>query len=170
MAIPAAPEGFTRFIMKSKFGAGRDFRVLHPDTEEEIFYVDGHIGTRPKAEVLDPEKEVLFSVRGKVLGIPKRLDLTNAAGEQVAHLHSPAFNFVKDKINITMASGEELQLKGNIIEKDYRVHDASGAMRMQITQKWITMRDSYTVDVDSTVEPALAFALVWAIDRWVERD
>ncbi|WP_062077060.1 LURP-one-related/scramblase family protein [Demequina globuliformis] len=170
MAIPPAPEGFARFVMKSKFGAGRDFRVLAPDTEAELYYVDGHIGTRPTAEVLDPQKNALYSVRGKLFGIPKRLDITDAAGEQVAHLHSPAFNFVKDKIEITMASGEELLLKGNIIEKDYKVHDAQGAMRMQITQKWVTIRDSYTVDVDSTVAPALAFALVWAIDRWVERD
>ncbi|WP_061961152.1 LURP-one-related/scramblase family protein [Demequina flava] len=170
MAIPDAPEGFTRYIMKSKFGAGRDFQVLHPETEEQLLFVDGKMGPRPKAEVLDNDQTVLFSVTGKMFGIPKRIDVTNAAGEQVAHLHSPAFNFIKDKIEITMASGEELLLKGNIREKDYAVHDAEGKLRVQITQKWLTVRDRYTVDVDSTVEPALAFALVWAIDRWVERD
>ena len=29
---PAGPAGFTRYLMKSRFGAGRDFVVLDPDS------------------------------------------------------------------------------------------------------------------------------------------
>ena len=46
--IPAGPAGFTRFLMKSKFGAGRDFAVLDPDTEAQLFFVDGKLGPRPE--------------------------------------------------------------------------------------------------------------------------
>ena len=42
--IPAGPAGFTRYLMKSKFGAGRDFAVLDPDTEAQLFFVDGKLG------------------------------------------------------------------------------------------------------------------------------
>ena len=49
--IPAGPPGFTRFLMKSKFGAGRDFAVLDPNTEAQLYFVDGKVGPRPKAEV-----------------------------------------------------------------------------------------------------------------------
>ena len=170
MAIPPAPQGFTRFIMKSKFGAGRDFQVLDPDTEEQRYFVDGKMGPRPQCEVLGPDGERIATVTGKLLGIPKRMDITDAAGEQVAHLHSPPFRFVKDKVNVSLASGEELTLLGNIIEKDYAVNDAQGALRIQITQKWVAVRNRYTVDVADGVPPELAFALVWAVDRWVERD
>ena len=41
--IPAGPAGFTRYLMKSKFGAGRDFAVLDPDTEAQLFFVDGKL-------------------------------------------------------------------------------------------------------------------------------
>ncbi len=170
MAIPPAPAGYTRFLMKSKFGAGRDFRVLDPDTEQELFLVDGKMGPRPRADVQGPDGGVLFQVTGRLLGIPKRMEVTDASGAQVAHLHAQPFKFVRDKIDVTLASGEEWLLEGNIIEKDYRVQDASGRTTVQITQKWIAVRDRYTIDVADGVEPGLAFALVWAIDRWVERD
>jgi hypothetical protein len=32
------------------------------------------------------------------------------------------------------------------------------------------VRHKYTVDVDDGADPGLAFAIVWAVDRWVERD
>ncbi len=166
----APPTGFTRFLMKSKFGMGRDFAILDPATEEQVFFVDGKVGARPRAEILDAAGTRLFEVTGKVLGIPKRRDVTDASGAQVAHLHSQAFKFIKDKIDITLASGETLLLEGNLIEKDYTVRDSAGALRMQITQKWLTVRDKYTIDVAEGTDPGLAFALVWAVDRWVERD
>lgn len=47
MAIPPPPAGWTRFLVKSKFGAGRDFVVLDPATEQQRYFVDGKIGPRP---------------------------------------------------------------------------------------------------------------------------
>jgi uncharacterized protein YxjI len=41
---------------------------------------------------------------------------------------------------------------------------------VQITQKWVTVRDAYTLDVADGVDPGLALAVLWAVDRWVERD
>lgn len=170
MSVPDAPEGYTRFMMKSKFGAGRDFRIMDPATEEDLFLVDGKMGPRPRADVLDAGGQKLFEVTGKMFGIPKRMDVTDASGAQVAHLHAQPFKFIRDKIEVSLATGEEWLLEGNVIEKDYTLRNAQGGVVVQITQKWVTLRDKYTVDVWEGVEPGLAFAVVWAIDRWVERD
>lgn len=169
-SIPPAPAGYTRLLMKSTFGAGRDFRVLDPDTEQQLFLVDGKMGTRPKADISNAEGALLYQVRGRLLGIPKRMDVTDAAGNQYAHLHAQPFTFVKDKIDISLASGEQWLLEGDVIEKNYSVNDTTGRHVIQITQKWIQIRDQYIVDIADGVEPGAALALVWAIDRWVERD
>ncbi|WP_062381699.1 LURP-one-related/scramblase family protein [Demequina pelophila] len=170
MSVPAVPEGYTRHIMKSKFGAGRDFRVFDPATEQDLFLVDGKMGPRPRADILAPDGTKLYEVTGRMLGIPKRMDVTDAAGNQVAHLRAQPFKFVRDKIDVTLASGEEWLLEGNLMEKDYTLRNGDGGVVIQITQKWLAMRDRYTVDVWQGVDPGMAFALVWAIDRWVERD
>ena len=169
MSVPAAPAGFRRFLMKSAFGAGRDFQVLDPDTEERVYLVDGKLGARPKAEVLDAGGTCLYAVRGQLLGIPKKMAITDASGAEVATLRAKAFSVVKDKMDLQMVSGEPWHVEGSLIEKNYTV-TSGGRDVVRITQKWLTVRDKYTVDVADDVEVGLALAVVWAIDRWVERD
>jgi hypothetical protein len=45
-------------------------------------------------------------VRGRLRGIPKRTDVTDADGNSYADQHAQAFKFVRDKIDMTLASGE----------------------------------------------------------------
>ena len=167
--IPAGPAGFTRFLMKSKFGAGRDFAVLDPDTEAQLFFVDGKLGPRPKAEVQAGDGSVISHVRGQLLGIPKKMSITDASGAEVASLKAKKFSMVKDKMTMEMANGEPWQLTGQFIEKNYTV-TSGGRDVVRITQKWVTIKDQYTVDVADGADPGRAFAIVWAVDRWVERD
>lgn len=169
MAIPDAPAGWTRFIVKSKFGAGRDFQVLDPQSQEQVYFIDGKMGAKPKAEVRDAADQVVYRVAGKMLGIPKQMKITDASGTAVAELKAKAFSLVKSQMNLVTASGEEWTLTGSLIEKDYSVSSAAGPI-IQITQKWVTLRDSYTLDVANGTDPGLALALLWAVDRWVERD
>ncbi|GAA4412768.1 hypothetical protein GCM10023168_34940 [Fodinibacter luteus] len=169
MTDPAVQPGFTRFLMKSKLGAGRDFQVLDPQTEQQLYLVDGKIGPRPKAEVLDAAGTLLYSVRGQLLGIPKKLTIADAAGAEVATLKAKKFSVVKDRMDMEMASGEPWHVEGKLIEKNYTV-TSGGRDVVRISQKWMTVRDKYSVEVADGVDVGLALAVVWAIDRWVERD
>jgi len=170
MSVPAAPTGYTRLIMKSTFGAGRDFKVLDPQTEDEVFFVDGKLGTRPKVDITDASGQVVVLARGELLGFPKRITVTDKDGDPIAYLHARPFSFVRDKIDVALAAGGELLLEGNLIEKDYSLKDSSGTVVVQITQKFLTVRDRYTVDVADGFDPAVALAIAWSIDRWIERD
>lgn len=163
-----APTGWQRFIMKSKFGAGRDFEVLDGD-EQRQYFVDGHMGPTPKADVLGPDGTTLYTVVGRMLGVPKKMTITNAAGEQMAAMKAKMFSPIKSKIDMEMADGQHWHIEGSLIEKDYTV-TSDGAPIVAITQKWVTIRDAYTLDVIHGIDPGLALAVVWAIDRWVERD
>ena len=169
MSVPASPTGFTRLLMKSKLGLGRDFQVLDPETEEQRYLVDGKVGPRPQADVLDANGALLFSVKGQLLGIPKKMAIHDASGAEVAVLKAKAFSMVKDKMDMQMVSGEPWHVEGKLIEKDYTV-TSGGRDIVRISQKWLTVRDAYTIDLADGVEAGLALAVVWAIDRWVERD
>jgi uncharacterized protein YxjI len=68
-----------------------------------------------------------------------------------------------------MVEGEPWHLEGEILEKNYAIESA-GQPIVAITQKWVTVRDSYTLDIAAGIDPALALAVVWSVDRWVERD
>lgn len=168
MSIPPAPEGWTRFLVKSKFGAGRDFAVLDL-AEQQLFFVDGKISTRPKAEIRDQADSVLYRVQGKLLGIPKHMTITDASGAEVASLSAKMFSPIKSRMTLSVADGSDWALEGSFIEKNYSI-SSRGTPIVQITQKWVTIRDTYTLDVADGIDPGLALAVLWAVDRWVERD
>jgi len=169
MALPPPPAGWSRYLVKARFGAGRDFAVLDPASEEQRFFVDGKMGARPKAEVLDAANQVLYRVTGRVLGIPKHMTIADAAGTEVASLRAKTFSPIKTRMTLEVASGEPWTLEGSFIERNYSV-SAGGRPVVQITQKWVTVRDTYTLDVAEGVDVGLALAILWAVDRWVERD
>ena len=154
--------------MKSKFGAGRDFEVKDLE-DRRVYFVDGKIGTRPKADIRDAADNLVYNVRGKMLGFPKKITITNAAGDEVAYLTAKKFSMIKDKMTLEVVDGPEWKLEGTLIEKNYSISSA-GRPIVQITQKWVTVRDKYVIDVADGVDPGLALAVVWAVDRWVERD
>jgi uncharacterized protein YxjI len=169
MADAPPPEpGWTRLVFKSKFGAGRDFEVKDP-SGTRVLFVDGKIGPTPKAEVRDAQDTVIYTVKGQLLGIPKRMSIVASDGSQVAELKAKAFSIVKDKMTMTMTDGSTWQVQGTLMEKNYSIA-SDGKPVAKISQKWLTVRDSYTVDYLESIDPGLVMAVIWAIDRWVERD
>jgi uncharacterized protein YxjI len=168
MPLPPPPLGWSRFLVKSKFGAGRDFIVSDPETEVQHYFVDGKLSLRPSAEITtggDP----MYRVRGTLLGIPKRMIISDATGAEVATLKGKMFSPIKSQMTVDLASGEAWTLEGSLMEKNYTASIA-GRPIVQISQKWMTIKDTYTLDVAGGIDPGLALAVLWSVDRWVERD
>ncbi len=166
--MDAAPAGWSRYVVKSKFGAGRDFAVTDLQGEQ-AYFIDGKMGTRPKADIKNATDEVAYRVRGQLLGVPKKMAILDAHDTELASLKAKMFSPIKSKMSLTMDTGDDWQLEGSFIEKEYNIA-AGGSPIVRITQKWVTVRDSYTIDVADGVDPGLALAVLWAVDRWVERD
>jgi uncharacterized protein YxjI len=154
--------------MKSKLGAGRDFKVTKVDGDL-AYIVDGKMGGRPKADVKDDGGHTRYSVKGHLLGVPKKLEIHDARGAKVGTLKAKMISPIKDRETLHLADGTEWHLKGSLMEKDYRIK-SGGRPVAEISQKWVTIRDAYSVDVADGYDPALVLALIWSVDRWVERD
>ena len=97
------------------------------------------------------------------------MTISDAAGGEVAFHKAKTFSPIKSKMNLEVTSGEPWALEGEFLEKNYSI-TSSGKPIVNITQKWVTVRDTYTLDVAEGVDPGLPLAVVWAVDRWVERD
>jgi uncharacterized protein YxjI len=102
------------------------------------------------------------------MGVPKKVTIMDADENELAEIKSKFFSPVKSQMDLEMVDGRHWRLEGNIIEKEYSV-TAEGRTILNITQKWVTIRDAYTLDVDESVPPALAAALLWAVDAFRER-
>lgn len=160
--------GWTRYLIKHKLGFGRDFTVLDHQ-EEQVFFVDGKAGFPAKADVQNADGDTLVSVRGSLKPIPKRASFLDASGEPLGELKAKAFSPVKARMTLTMTNGTAWELEGTLIEKHYTV-TADGAPVVEISQQWLKIKDSYTLDIAPGIPAELALALLWTVDRWIEQD
>ncbi|HMO12033.1 MAG TPA: hypothetical protein PKB06_11155 [Actinotalea sp.] len=157
----------TRLVVKSVLGIGRDFLVSTPDGAE-VAFVDGKLGVRPKADVQVPVGTVALVATGQVLGIQKRLTITRPDGSPVAEVKAALFSPLRSRITTTLADGRVWELAGNLIEKEYAISAGADPVA-RITQKWVTVRDTYTVDVTNPADVPLVLAVVWAVDAFREQ-
>jgi uncharacterized protein YxjI len=95
--------------------------------------------------------------------------ISDASGAEIATLKAKMFSPIKSQMTVDLASGEPWTLEGSLIEKNYTVSSA-GQPIVQISQKWITIKDTYTLEVADGIDPGLALAVLWSVDRWVEQD
>ncbi len=165
--VDPAPAGWSRVIVKTIFGVGRDFAVTDLNGQQ-VFTIDGKIGPRPKAEIQDVSGTVVYGVTGSLLGIPKKLAVSRPDGTEVAVVRAKKLS-IKNRMTVSMTEGPDWHLEGNLIEKNYAM-TSDGRQIAQISQKWIAIRDSYTLDVVDGIDLPLALAVLWAVDRFVEKD
>jgi uncharacterized protein YxjI len=165
---PPPPHDWTRLTFKSKFGAGRDFAVFN-EADQQVLFVDGKLGATPRAEVRDASDQVVYRVKGQFLGIPKKMEISDASGAVVASIKAKLFSPIKSRMTMSLASGGTWEVEGTILEKNYTIA-SDGVPVARISQKWLTVRDRYAVEYLSSMDAGLVMAVIWAIDRWVERD
>lgn len=162
-----AEVGMKRFLVKSKLGLGRDFSVY--DDEEatnKVYTIDAKLGLGSKAEIKDASDQVLYTAKGKIINIPRRMQYFKPDGSSVAML-TAHFSPIKSRLTMELADGTKWELEGNLIEKSYQVKNGAKLI-IDINQKWLTVRDKYFVEIADDVDIPLALGLIWAVDIWRE--
>ena len=156
-----------RYLVKSKFGVGRDFAVY--DDEEashQVYFIDAKMGLGTKAEIQDASGNVIYTAKGKILNIPRKMDYFLPDGSTAASVVA-RFSPIKQRLTMTLADGTKWELAGNFVGKNYKVVQDEKVI-IDIDQKWLTIRDKYFVEISEDVDTALALGLIWAVDIWRE--
>lgn len=156
-----------RYLVKSKFGVGRDFAVYDDEkAENKVYFIDAKMGFGTKADIKDSKDNILYTAKGKIINIPRKMDFLTPSGQVAAQVVAK-FSPIKSRLTMTLDNGDIWELAGNFIGKSYTVTKGDKKI-IEINQKWITIRDKYFVDIAEDVDTALALGLIWAVDVWRE--
>ena len=157
-----------KFLVRERvFDIGDDFWVTD-EKDQRVFWVDGKaLRLRTTFELRTPEGEVLTRIRKKLFKVRDQMTVERD-GDKVATVRTRLFNPVRDKLNVEIDDGDDWEVSGDFLGKEYVISDREGTVA-HVSRKWFRLRDTYAVDVnthrrDIGGDPALVISVAVAVD------
>jgi uncharacterized protein YxjI len=155
-------------IRERFFSIGDDFDVLD-EHGTKLLRVDGKVfSVRNKLVIEDPSGEEVASVHRHLIALRPTYEI-RIGGEKAAEIRKRLFTPFRDKFTIDVPGPDDLEMKGNLLDHEY-VIEQGGEEVAAVSKRWLTIRDTYAVQVAAGVEPLLIVGAVLALDLAMERE
>ena len=124
------------------------------------FWYEGTDGTR------------LGEIHGKVLAIRPTFEIYNAQNQLQAVIKKKILQLIGSQWWMENSSGQEIaKVHGNILEHDYKVQAPDGTQLAQIHKKWVSVRDSYCVEIQNpSFDPYLVLSYAISMDHTEKKE
>ncbi|MGD8683774.1 MAG: LURP-one-related family protein [Chloroflexota bacterium] len=154
-----------RYQMRQKMVAiGDDFWIENA-AGERVFKVDGKaVRVRETLNFEDAQGNVLCKIQERKLRVRDSMAVDDAAGEQVAEVHKALISPIRDRFEVQLKDGPDLEVKGNIVDHEYTIGEGRDKVA-QVSKKWFRIRDSYGVEIEPGQDDVVILAITVCIDQ-----
>ncbi|MFE7324437.1 LURP-one-related/scramblase family protein [Streptomyces sp. NPDC057565] len=135
-----------RFLVRERlFAVGDDYWIEDADGRK-VFLVDGKaMRVRDTFELKDAQGRTLVEIRQKLLSLRDTM-LIERDGEQLARVKRKRLSLLRNHYRVTLVDGTELDVSGKILDREFAI-DYDGELLARISRRWLTVRDTYGIDV-----------------------
>jgi len=155
-------------IRERFFSIGDDFDVLD-EHGNKVFHVDGKVFTlRNKVVIEDLDGRELASVHRHLVAIRPTYEI-RIGGETAAEVKKKLFTPFRDKFTIDVPGPDDLEMRGDLLDHEYTI-ELGGEEVASVSKRWLTIRDTYAVQVAAGQDPLLIIGSVLALDIAFERE
>ncbi|MFE6197112.1 LURP-one-related/scramblase family protein [Streptomyces sp. NPDC057838] len=159
-----------RFLVYDRLlGFGDDYWI-EDEHGARVFLVDGKaLRLRDTWELKDPQGHVLVDIHQKMLALRDTMVLQRA-GEPLATIRRKRLSLLRNHYRVSLADGSELDVSGKILDREFAV-EYDGELLAVISRRWLTVRDTYGVDVvREDADPALLIAVAVCVIHLAEKE
>ena len=155
-------------IRERFFGIGDDFDILD-EHGNKLLRVDGKVlSVRNKLVIEDLAGVELATVHRHLVSLRPTYEI-RIGGEKAAEVRKRLFTPFHDKFTIDVPGPDDLEMRGNLFEHEYTI-EQGGFEVARVSKQWLTIRDTYAVQVAPGVEPLLIIGAVLALDLAMARE
>jgi uncharacterized protein YxjI len=160
----------TRYKIRQKmFAIGDDFWIEDQDGRR-AFKVDGKALRLRKTLIFeDLNGNKLCQIQERWLPIRETMAIDGPDGEQIAVVQKALIAPLRDRWRVNLKNGADLDVQGNIFDHEYSIKQGWNKVA-EVSKKWISLTDTYTVDIDEGQNDVLILAIAVAIDMMAHDD
>jgi uncharacterized protein YxjI len=155
------------YIIEQKIAALRDTFGIKDRNGNLLAYVKKKlVSWGPQFYFETPDGTRFGEMRGKVLTVRPTFEIYDKQG-LVAVVRKKLLKLLGSEWWLIDSNGTEIgRIKGNITEHEFAIQSPSGAQVAQVHKKWVSIRDSYGVEIQSQeIDPYIILAYVIAMDH-----
>jgi uncharacterized protein YxjI len=154
-----------RFILKERIFSLRESYYIRNEQGDTLLEVTGQlISLRDKLTLRDRQGDVVATITKHLIALRPTYTIARP-GQPDATVKKDFINILREGFSVDMAGGlPDLRIQGDIFEHNYTI-TRQGAPVAQASKKWISLRDSYVVDVAEGEDAVLLLACAIVVDR-----
>lgn len=155
--------GGGRYRMRQKLASFGDDYWIENALGQRVYFVDGKaFRLREHLAFEDKQGHELAAIQEKVMQVKDTYSIYRN-GQVVATVKKALITPVRQRFDIQVAGGENMEAQGNILDHEYEIH--AGRHRVaEISKKWFRFADTYGVDITPGNDDILILACTVVID------
>lgn len=156
----------TRYVMKERlFALGDDFDIKD-ERDQRVFHVNGKaMRIRDTLLFEDAQGREIYKIQEKRARIRDTMNIYRG-DQEAASIHRARVSPLRERFDIAVPGGDDLQVQGNILNHEYRI-ERNGRPVALISKNWFRARDTYGAEVIPGEDALLLLAVTVGIDMLV---
>jgi uncharacterized protein YxjI len=150
--------------MRQKLVSIGDDYWIEDDEGQRVYKINGKaMRIRDTLILEDPDGHELFKIQEKKLHIRDTMEIEDDSGDTVATVKKALITPLRERFDVKVEGGEDLEVKGNIVDHEYKI-ERGGDKVAEVSKKWFRIADTYGVEVAQDQDPALILAVAAVVD------
>jgi len=160
----------TRYkIRQNLISIGDDFWIENEEGKR-VFKVDGKVLRIRKTLVFeDVNGRKLAQIQERLLTIKDTMAIEDANGDQLATVKKALIAPLRDRWSVNVKNGPDLDVQGDILDHEYSIKQGRKKIA-EVSKKWLSLTDTYGVEIDPGQNDILILAVAIAIDMMAHPD
>jgi uncharacterized protein YxjI len=156
--------GGTTYRMRQKLVAIGDDFWIEDERGDRVFKVDGKaMRIRDTMVLEDASGRELLKVQERKLRFRDTMEIEDPDGNSVATIKKALITPLRDRFDVQVEDGADLEVQGNIVDHEYRITQGDITVA-EVSKSWFRIADTYGVEVAEGQDPVLILAVAAALD------
>ena len=156
-------------IRQNLISIGDDFWIENEEGKK-VFKIDGKVLRIRKTLVFEDAKgKKLAQIQERLLTIKDTMVVEDAEGKDIATIKKALISPFRDKWDVNVKNGPDLDVQGNILDHEYTVKQGREKVA-EISKKWFRLTDTYGVEIEDGQNDILILAIAVAVDMMAHDD
>jgi uncharacterized protein YxjI len=152
-----------RFVLRQQILSwGDDFTIKDADGRP-VYRVDGKVFSfGDKLSFNDMEGNQLVAIEQKLLRLGPQYEI-NRAGTTIAVVKKHLFTLLRTRFTVDVPGPDDLEARGDFLDHEY-TFERGGREVARASKKWISLADTYSLDIDDGEDAVLILAAAVVVD------